>query len=559
MMSLLLSLLSCFLTITVHAFVPHSSNHHFIPTRLIRNVHGVPPPPPPPRLLSLKSTAPRNGNNLAADTFTTTTLQQNQTLVESSFSSSSSSTAVLKQQQEEDDQALSDKPSAITTTTPSPPFSIKGNGKTAIVLNVNARSVTSDLTEIANQVFGKNNVFLTCTKQQAQQAARDICSQHYSLVIPVGGDGTLSTLLTLLVQEYMEQYPSSIHTVHHAVQCLPKIGYIPLGTGNAVGSVVGCHANNKKKPIISLFKRLFPFGRKRRKQESLQELLQQFKNVAAASYSSDTTFEYDLVELPIMQVTTMNQDHNDNDESTPTCRRRHRPNFDLCFFAGVGFDSLMLNDFKDIKTWSNQTGILTSVLSSVTGYCVALVVKTLPKCVLHGKHNIHVKVTTPTPQDTTWIDHRRGDVMRKISTTTTSTTTTIDNNTTKDTLLYSGETGILAAGTCPYYGGNLRLFPFARMTLDKMHLRLGRIHPLTGFVNIPKIFQGSYRDFSEENFGCIDFVGSQFDVVVESTSDDKNGFPFQHSGESVGHVQQFSLSVVKEPIQFVSFWKKNWN
>jgi hypothetical protein len=77
---------------------------------------------------------------------------------------------------------------------------------------------------------------------------------------------------------------------------------------------------------------------------------------------------------------------------------------ELCFFAGVGFDSLMLNDFQQIKAWSKRTGILTKALSSVVGYCVALVVKTLPKCVWKGTHNIQVKVTTQHADETTWID-----------------------------------------------------------------------------------------------------------------------------------------------------------
>jgi hypothetical protein len=126
----------------------------------------------------------------------------------------------------------------------------------------------------------------------------------------------------------------------------------------------------------------------------------------------------------------------------------------------------------------------------------------------------------------------------------------------EDSELYSGTTGILAAGTSPYYGGGLRLFPFARMTVDKMHLRLGRIHPLVGFLNIPQIFAGSYRDKSDR-FGCIDFIGGDFEVEVLGQGKEK-GFPFQHSGESVGHVERFRLRVVKEPVRFVSFMEKRW-
>jgi hypothetical protein len=94
------------------------------------------------------------------------------------------------------------------------------------------------------------------------------------------------------------------------------------------------------------------------------------------------------------------------------------------------------------------------------------------------------------------------------------------------------------------------------MTLDKMHLRLGRIHPLVGFLNIPQIFAGSYRDKSDK-FGCIDFIGGDFQVQLLSKGND-TGFPFQHSGESVGHVEQFRLQVVKKPVKFVSFMEKRW-
>jgi len=198
----------------------------------------------------------------------------------------------------------------------------------------------------------------------------------------------------------------------------------------------------------------------------------------------------------------------------------------------------MLNDYKNIKAWSKKTGFLPTFLSSVAGYCVALVVKTLPKSLLYRKHNIQVTVTTPNdPAETLWVDHRRGDFVQKCH----------------SPVLFEGTTGILAAGTAPFYGGGLRLFPFARLTVDKMHLRLGRISPMTGFVNIPGIFSGSYRD-TTDRMGVLDFMGSEFDVTVRGT--DGRGFPLQHSGESVGDVEQFRLRVVEEPVRFLSFLPK---
>jgi diacylglycerol kinase family enzyme len=377
--------------------------------------------------------------------------------------------------------------------------------KTAIVLNMNARLVSPDLTGVAESVFGRENVFVTYSQEEAKDAASHIIQQKYSLIVPVGGDGTLSHIINYLCQELMHR--DGCDSLEQAMGELPLLGYIPLGTGNGVGSVVGCRV--KRDGILP--------GSKRRRRKQLRNVMERLKAVGEQHPNKD----YEIVEMPMIKVQMQDMDKNAEE---------------LCFFAGIGFDSLMLNDFKRIKAWSKRTGFLTRMLSSVAGYCVALVIKTLPKATL-GKHNIYVKLTT-RDNNTLWVDHRRGDMVRRV----------------EDNELYSGTTGILAAGTSPYYGGGLRLFPFARMTVDKMHLRLGRIHPLVGFLNIPQIFAGSYRDRSDR-FGCIDFIGGDFEVQVLGRGKEK-GFPFQHSGESVGHVEQFRLQVVKEPVRFVSFMER---
>jgi len=322
---------------------------------------------------------------------------------------------------------------------------------------------------------------------------------------------------------------------------------------------------------------------------------------------------------------------------------------DLCFFAGAGFDSLMLHDFQQVKAWSKNSSpsssavlvpsFIKDALSSVMGYCVALVTKTLPQTIRYGTHKIHVKVTTEDVS-TLWVDHRRGDFSElavpsssteaggssKVngrespSSSSSSSPDEESSSLSKDKnnrhLIYSGTTGIIAASTTPYYGGGMRLFPYARLFPTKLQLRLGRISPWTGFLNIPKIFEGSYRETSEKDFGCLDFVGEEFEVRVKgvgyeeyvkrkseekkkrkkggrggtrrsllrwlsrrrarkesdgeedgnsnsgSSSSSSNGetiqgsakgFPFQHSGESMGIKERFRLRVVQEPVKFVSF------
>lgn len=424
------------------------------------------------------------------------------------------------------------------------PLPLNGNTKapssfqTAILLNINARGVNTDLVPIAESIFGKEYVYVTTTEEEGKQAAAKMTQQNISMVVPVGGDGTLSSLVNFLCDSMREENPAL--TVEEAMKELPLIGYVPLGTGNGVGSVVG--SETMSNPAWKVW------GQKRRTLRQVQNMFRSFHRIGEQlnenpNYLATQQSPYDVVELPMMQVSYPDSKvHQDT----------------LCFFAGVGFDSLMLQDFQSIKKWAIRTKILTKTLSSVAGYCVALVVKTLPKCVTRQEHNIQVKVTTRDP-NTLWVDHRRGDVVQTVG------PCSKENNNCEgvyQTLLYEGATGILAAGTSPFYGGGLRLFPFARLTKDKMHLRFGRIHPLRGFFNIPKIFAGSFRDKGHSSFGCLDYIGGDFDIRVTSTTTDSTtkeeikGFPVQHSGESVGYFERFRLRVIEAPVRFVTLMEK---
>ena len=67
----------------------------------------------------------------------------------------------------------------------------------------------------------------------------------------------------------------------------------------------------------------------------------------------------------------------------------------------------------------------------------------------------------------------------------------------------------------PCYGGRMRLFPYAWLITDKFQLQLRRILSLAGVINMLSISEGSYREKSEWEFGCLDFIGKKFEVEVE--------------------------------------------
>ena len=422
--------------------------------------------------------------------------------------------------QEENDQAISkvkvddDEPSrddpfrhTETSQSPTDDPSTSPSG-IAIILNANARGVNSNLIRSIQSKFDSSDqvqIFVTSTEQEARQAVNELQRKPTKIVIPVGGDGTLTTML---------QFFQDISTSRR----LPLFAYIPMGTGNALGPVIGSTPHRR--------------FRRSKRMEAVTNVLDQLLDTAKTLTNKEETTtkdgdvyvenqSIDIVDLPLLQITT---------SSSKNLTEQKRM---CCFFAGIGFDSLMLQDYEDLQTWSSKSKLWKDKFQSVWGYTVTLFTRTLPKCISHQSHQVNVELSTTA--SACWVDHRRGDVLRKIPT-----------NESGKIVLYKGQAGIVAAATTPFYGGNLKLFPFARLTENGCQVRIGRIHPLNGVLHIPQIFQGTYRN---ANMGCLDFIGTEFTLDITSPN---QGYPVQHSGESIGPSQQVCFKVMEEPVRFVT-------
>jgi Diacylglycerol kinase catalytic domain/Caspase domain len=213
----------------------------------------------------------------------------------------------------------------------------KKENKIAVILNMNARGVTESTAETVRKVLSSksNNagrVFVTRTSQEAMDAVNEIISSSeddatsssYKLVIPVGGDGTLTTVINCLVSAIRKQQQqlssTTTCTVAQAIRQMPVLGYIPLGTGNGVGPVVGCK-----------LKRRF---RRRKQKEEIESLFAALQKASesfnAVNDDMDSTASSTIVRLPIMEVTVSNEKKNKNV---------------LCFFAGGACFHVSLLEF----------------------------------------------------------------------------------------------------------------------------------------------------------------------------------------------------------------------
>lgn len=405
--------------------------------------------------------------------------------------------------------------------TPAAPYATKA----AVVLNLNARRVTQEFVSAAEDIVGADNVFATNTTEENDLAMRQIVDRGYGVIVPGGGDGTLSTVINSLVDTRRAM------SVHNTTE-LPKFAFLPLGTGNAMGMLVG------------------PRFRARTKVGLVEKTLSRLMEIIdECNRSKDGTIP--LIKCPMIEVSRTLGAGNGGGAAKEGVAAAPKLKRELCFFAGSGFDSMMLDDFNVIKRWAKKRATpIRRFFGSVAGYSVALVARTLPACLVSGKHRLKVRVTIPKDNSPTyWMDPRRGDCATEVGINDyTSNRELFPAKIAPDRkLLFEGRTGIVAAGTTPYYGGGLKLFPFSRVQPHGMHLRLGRISPFLGFFCIPWIFRGTYRNY---NMKCLDFCGEDFEVELSDP------YPFQHSGEAdEAPVSSYRLRVAEEEIEFVDFLK----
>jgi hypothetical protein len=195
-------------------------------------------------------------------------------------------------------------------------------------------------------------------------------------------------------------------------------------------------------------------------------------------------------------------------------------------------------------------------MASLWGYFVATSVRTLP-AYLTGKRNVFTQIRVSAPGDSRafYMDPGRGDAalpLTSAAATSAGAELPVRCRPDVDALsqeqwktIYEGPSSIVAGSTCPYYGGNMCLFPFARTSPSQMQLRVAAMSPFRFVPNVWGIFRGTYRNRE----GAFDFVGDEFKVDIRN---EKDGIPMQHSGDAIGSCQSMHMKVAGS-VRFVDF------
>lgn len=341
--------------------------------------------------------------------------------------------------------------------------------KVAVLLNRNARRVDDALATRIERIVGKENLYYSRTLEEAEGFAREIVQRGYGTVVCGGGDGTLVQAVNLVLRYIDEANAWRVQRFRRfgerqTLLGKPRFAFLPLGTGNAVRGLVGATS-----PLDDLRR--------------------------VVDYVPSRTTRVPLIEL----------------------------DGERFFFAGLGYDSLILNDYNGLKQHAKHP-LVKPMMQNVLGYFAAIFSRTLPSVLTGRAGKLSVRVTNAG--EGFYVDPRRGDFAQPLET---------------GAAIFEGPATFVGVGTMPFYGYGFKMFPFAGMMPGKMHLRVGRIGPFRTLAHLPSFWKGSFRDPNRVFDFLVDHVRIELD----------RPFPFQHSGDAQGERTELDLRVSPEAVELI--------
>ncbi|MEI7893339.1 MAG: diacylglycerol kinase family protein [Myxococcales bacterium] len=141
----------------------------------------------------------------------------------------------------------------------------------------------------------------------------------------------------------------------------------------------------------------------------------------------------------------------------------------LAQFAGCGWDSMVLNDFR--AQVAETTGPAKWVSKSAFGYLSAAMLRTVPRALYLGNPRVV-------------IENLGGEVYRMGPDRRLQRV--------EEEILYDGPFGCASVGTCPEYGYGFKALPFAERFPGAMNLRVYLAHPLGPVIHLRDIWTGVF-------------------------------------------------------------------
>lgn len=193
-------------------------------------------------------------------------------------------------------------------------------------------------------------------------------------------------------------------------------------------------------------------------------------------------------------------------------------------FAGMGLDGKLLNDYIWVKDRFGR-GPLEPLMKGGAGYITSVAFKTVP---YYFTHSTLVEGEIINEGVTAYKCGPDGLPVGK--------------SWSKGETIFKGPLMMVAAGTIPYYGYELKMFPFAAKRRGMMNLRYGALSPAGILANLKGLWAGTWHPEGMNDVLCSD-VRIKFQKPMA----------FQVAGDADGYREDVRFTVAPEPIEVVDF------
>ncbi|MGB0591436.1 MAG: diacylglycerol/lipid kinase family protein [Myxococcota bacterium] len=198
-------------------------------------------------------------------------------------------------------------------------------------------------------------------------------------------------------------------------------------------------------------------------------------------------------------------------------------------FAGLGLDAAILNDYHTMqKRFSGSA--FEALMHNVGGYFAATFGMTIPRMMRRWMQRRQTQVR---------ITNAGGPAYAIQRTPQGGQASTLFE---PGSVLYEGPVNAVMFGTCPYYGYNIRMLPFAGLDDERFHLRVSNMPTGRIVRDMRRMWRGSI-DHKE----LYDF---QVDKVEMSFSEP---MPYQLAGEAMGMREDLTVGRSKSSVDLVRF------
>ncbi|MCZ7586197.1 MAG: diacylglycerol kinase family protein [Deltaproteobacteria bacterium] len=196
-----------------------------------------------------------------------------------------------------------------------------------------------------------------------------------------------------------------------------------------------------------------------------------------------------------------------------------------CFhFGGLGWDAAILNDYNWLKERFGRVPVLRHFAHGFPGYIAAMVTRTIPKEIAATRP----RVRAVNEGDRVFI-RRHGRPAEPLAVRAGDT-------------IYEGEVSVLGASTVPYYGYNMRAYPFAGEIPGFMSFRIFQTGLREVLSHMPGIYRGRYQSDRVHDF-LATRVRLEFDRPI----------PLQIGGDGMGYREGITFSMSDLSVDLLDF------